>query len=90
MTKEDWVKFRTRQMHFTEAEKAFVKESFMIGRSVTDTAKALSCSRRVISRYFSLYRLEGFVQGGRKTEEQLTRADYTARLYRPSWNENDT
>jgi hypothetical protein len=83
IVRNNWEKERSKQTHFTQAEKDLIKRRFGEGKSVTDTARELKASSRTIGEDYSLLRLEGFVPKSKITRKP---ADYAARLYKPVWD----
>ena len=81
--KEDWIRPRSRQIHFTEEEKQRIRQRFVEGKSVTDTARELKASTRTIQWYFTLFRSEGIDRGSKTPSKP---ANYTARLYKPNFD----
>lgn len=49
---ETWKLIRSRQQHFTDAERALIRASFEGGRRARDVARELQCSIRVIQTHY--------------------------------------
>lgn len=74
----DWERPRGRNEHFTEEEKAFIRNQFRAGAGATAVARALKAARRTITEHYARLRSE-------IAPPTLSRADYTARLYKPDF-----
>lgn len=65
MRQDDWEKPRSKGQHLTAKEVAFIKAEFLKGTKAYDTARALKCSSRVVSKYYGFFVAEGCAPGNR-------------------------
>ncbi|MBV5269022.1 MAG: hypothetical protein JZU55_02725 [Afipia sp.] len=65
MRRDDWEKPRSKGQHLTATEIAFIKSEFLNGTKAHDTARALKCSSRIVSKYYGFFVAEGCVSGNR-------------------------
>lgn len=78
--KETWVKTRGKNVHFTPSELGQIKQMFIEGKSISQTAEAMASSCRTIGKHFKDFR-----DAGLAAKPTHAPANYTARLYKPNW-----
>ncbi len=66
MNRDDWEKPRSRSMHLTEDEIAFIREGYRAGRSIRDVARSLKCSSRTVVKHYGFLTASGIPRGEEK------------------------
>lgn len=80
---DDWEKPRSKSQHLTPAEIELLKTSFKAGHSTREAARAIKCSSRVASKYYSYFKAEGVRRGN---GGPFNPAKQPTRLYRPDFD----
>lgn len=84
MRTDDWEKPRSKGQHLTTKEIAFIKAEFLKGTRPHDTARALKCSSRVVSKYYGFFIAEGLTSNvGKPFDPSKARAE---RFYKSSFD----
>lgn len=79
--RDDWVKTRSRGVHLSDDEIAFIRKGYREDRTIRDVARDLKCSSRNVTKYYGFFRAEGVVKGS-ATPKKLPLPD---RFYKSSF-----